>query len=153
MRLRKFGRDDDLRPAGADTIRVWMSNDQWLELLERVSATGQDRRAARRDAPDRRADRFFADLRCMLRIDDGGDHIGIFGVRSRNLGERGIGFVHTAQLEPGVRCALAIEGRGGCGVIAVGRVVWRRRLDEELYDTGVEFDHPIDVRRLIAEPA
>ena len=140
MPLRRFGQDDGPIQHGPDTVRVWMSERRWKALLKRVG--GQERRQSDRSGTDRRAPRFDASCRCLLRLDDGP---GIFTVRSRNLGAKGIGFIHAQALDPETRCSLVIENDQGAGTLASGQVVWNRRIDLDLYDTGVVFDQPIAV--------
>ena len=131
----------DLTP---DTLRLWISDQQWVSLLERIAREQSDI-----DGPRRRTEpRHPYHVTCILRLGYPGQTPGTYLVRCRNLSTGGMGFVHSAMLEPGTRCALALQGNGGAGCIVAARIAWCRPI-EQVYDVGVQFDEPIEVCRYL----
>ncbi len=161
--------DDDLEPGepGADTMRIWVSDAQWHRMLERITEASTESLGsyASRLTPAsgaRNHARIAGDFRCMIRLTgiDGRDHEeahGTFVVRTRNVGEGGIGFVHGSHVRPGVLCVAVLEPDDGSdlGWVLSGRVVWCRGLDAgdgepELFDVGVQFDAPVNIGPIAA---
>ncbi len=138
-----------------DTLRLWVSDQQWLSMLRRIEQ-GDDEGFAGggSDATgDRQHERVAGDFRCMIRLgspetpDD--DH-GTYLVRTRNVGGGGIGFVHSRELRTGVRCTVALQPVSGPGLVLAGRVAWCRAVerggeDPVDFEVGVQFDQPVDL--------
>lgn len=140
--------DEDMAPARAEhgSTRLWMSDQQWLAVLERVQR-GQplqvDDADCRRLHP--RAD--YA-CRCILRM---ADAAGTYIVRTRDLSSGGLRFVHGQPLRAGTRCTIVLQPDGGMGRILSAVVAWCSEIeyfddDIEGYEVGVKFDQPVDVR-------
>jgi len=151
-------------PGGeSDTARLWVSDQQWLSILERVERGPTDDELAAQ-ATDfaggesaatghREHARHAISFRCMIRLappkNAEADH-GTYVVHSRNISSGGLGFVHGQELHAGTRCTVALQPSTGQGVITPARVAWCRAIqcvaeDVATYDVGVQFDRPIDV--------
>lgn len=153
---------DDGLPGGSDTARLWVSDQQWLSILERVErgpvahhgADPADLAGGESDATgNRRHARLAASFRCVIRLappeNTDADH-GTYLVHSRNISTGGLGFVHDHELHAGTRCTVALQPQQGKGLIVPARVAWCRdipRLAEDVttYDVGVQFDRPINI--------
>ena len=151
--------DEGLPGSDTDTTRLWVSEQQWLSILERLkrgddapklsdkSAGASDATGARHHA--RRA----AGYRCLLRLAAPSNHEadhGTFLVRSRNLSPGGMAFAHDTELHSGTRCTVGLQRPVGEGLIVPGRVAWCRQIDRTGEDSrthhvGVQFDRPIDL--------
>ncbi|MEL7087792.1 MAG: PilZ domain-containing protein [Planctomycetota bacterium] len=151
--------DEGLAQYEADTARLWVSDQQWLSILQRVEngeseAASADLAGGASDATGHREHaRHATHFRCVIRLappqQAGADH-GTYLVHSRNISSGGLGFVHDHELHPGTRCTVALQPPTGRGLIISARVAWCReisRVAEETlrYDVGVQFDRPIDV--------
>ena len=134
---------------GGGSVRLWMSEQQWVSLLDRVSrGRGAWRGPERREARGR----LSMQMRCMLRV--GGDGSGgIFNIHSRNVSSGGLGFLHGGFIDPGTRCTVAMVSPFDHGVIASGRIAWCRPIEMDVYDAGVEFDKPIDLEPFLPDAA
>ncbi len=72
-------------------------------------------------------------------------------VSPRDLSRTGIGFYHSADLEPGFRCTMTLKALGGELVQIQSRVVRRRQVRTGVFDIGVEFEREIDTQRFVAD--
>ena len=154
--MRLSGEFEDLEPtgdcesdAGLDTLRLWMSDQQWLSLMERIARSGSDY-----GGPERRQDRkhrHSQTMRCVLRLGFPGTTPGTYMVRSRNISSDGMGFIHGCHIAPNTRCAMAIQDDDGVGLTVSGRVAWCRNIEMDTYDVGIQFDKPIEVNRFLPE--
>ena len=161
--------DDDLDTGGGgvDTMRIWVSDLQWQQMLGRITEASTESLGsyAARNTPAtgaRNHARIAGDFRCMIRLSDAAgrshdDAHGTFVVRTRNVGEGGIGFCHGTHVRPGVQCTAVLEPDDGSGVgwVLHGRVVWCRGLevtdsDPELFDVGVQFEAPVNIGPIAA---
>lgn len=147
-----FRHDEDLAPprSGYDTTRLWVSDQQWLAILERVQRgspidpvhEAEDcRRLHRREA---------FECRCLLRLSG---LAGTFIVRTRDLSPGGLCFVHGQPLKPSTRCTIALQAEAGPGRILSAVVAWCKEIeffdpDLEGYEVGVKFDAHIDTRAI-----
>ena len=161
--------DEGLERYDADTTRLWISDRQWMAILQDVEATAPSADANPEDAVERDPYRFVggagpatgdrsharhaAPFRCVLRLAPAdqphADH-GTYLVHCRNISAGGLGFVHTAPLHPGTRCTAALQPARGQGTILAARVAWSRAIqraaeDTTRYDIGLEFDRPLDI--------
>ena len=152
-----YRQDEDLAPAheGVDTTRLWVSDQQWLSILERVQR-GQPLPTEVIDTECRRLHaRVPFALRCLLRLSA---QSGTFIVRSRNISAGGLRFVHGQPLRPSTRCTIAIQTQQGMGRILGAVVTWCKEVefedpDIEAYDIGVKFDESIDTGTFIGDGA
>lgn len=151
-----------------DTARLWVSDQQWLAILDRVERGPSDEELRRQsvdyaggesDASGHREHaRHAVNFRCMIRLappQQTQDDHGTYVVHSRNISTGGLGFVHDQELHPGTRCTVALQSSEGKGLIVSARVAWCRgisRIAEDVttYDVGVHFDRPIDVSGFVA---
>ena len=142
-------------PVCRETARLWISEQQWLNLLTRVrqgvapaprvgglsGATG-----------DRRHARLAPDFMCLVRLGPAGPEgtfQGTYQVSTRNISAGGVGFVHDRPLTRGTRATVALQPPAGPGVVLSGRVAWCREIhdftDRALHQVGVQFDQPVDI--------
>ena len=140
--------DEDMAPPRAEfgSTRLWMSDQQWLAVLERVQR-GQPVLVADEDCRRLHVRTDYA-CRCILRL---GSAAGTFIVRTRDLSAGGLRFVHRHPLRSGTRCTLVLQPEGEVGRILSAVVTWCREIeyfddDLEGYEIGLKFDHPIDTR-------
>lgn len=146
-----YRRDEDMAPprAQTDTTRLWVSDQQWLAILEKVQRGGPAEVAG---ADCRRLyERTDHACRCMLRL---GDAAGTFVVRTRDVSAGGLRFVHGHALRAGTRCTIVLQPDGAMGKILSAVVAWCSEIeyfDEDIegYEIGVKFDQPIDVRKML----
>lgn len=150
--------DEPAAQREADTARLWLSEQQWLSLLERVErgeppATANLAGGASEATGQRGFARHALSFRCVIRLAPPSqmqaDH-GTYLIHSRNLSAGGMGFVHDAPLHPGTRCTVGLSPEAGRGMIVPARVAWCRPLAEHshlraLHEVGVQFDQPVDV--------
>ncbi len=137
--------DIDGDAPGAGSLRLWLSDAQWLRLLARVEREAKDYQGPNRR--DGRRSRFPVKLRCVIRMQDADGRSATYLVQSHNVSAGGLGFIHTAPLPRGSRCTIALQTEDGEGVIAAGRVAWARQIDPTVphgFEVGVQFDRPID---------
>lgn len=146
-----------------DTARLWVSDQQWLSILERVERGPSEEELAQQAADfaggesdatgHREHARHAISFRCMIRLapptNAGADH-GTYVVHSRNISTGGLGFVHDRELHAGTRGTVALQSSQGKGMIVPARVAWCRAIqriaeDVTTYDVGVQFDYSIDV--------
>ena len=143
--------DEDMAApkAQTDTTRLWVSDQQWLSILERV----QRGQPAMREPDDCRRlfERHALACRCLLRL---GDAAGTFVVRASDLSDGGLRFIHGHPLRSGTRCTIVLQPDGAMGRILSAVVAWCSELeyfDEDIegYEVGVKFDQPADMRALV----
>ncbi|MGB1126675.1 MAG: PilZ domain-containing protein [Phycisphaeraceae bacterium] len=143
--------DEDLAPASqqTDTTRLWVSDQQWLAILERVQRGQPALEAAPQEGSSRRLHpRKTFECRCLLRLSG---TAGTFVVRSQDISSGGLRFVHGHPLRPSTRCTIALQSESGPGRILSAVVAWCKEIefydpDVEAYEIGIKFDSPIDVR-------
>lgn len=146
---------DPLDDGCVGSTRLWLGEQEWISLLERIARQAADYRGPERrgltlgDRPVRHA----RDMRCMLRLGHPGDAPGTYIVRSRNISSGGLGFIHGCFIEPGTRCSIALQAEDGYGKILAGRIAWCRRVELEAHDVGVQFDESIDVGPFLLDDA
>ena len=135
-----------------DTSRLWISDNQWFALLERLGNPD-----ASYPGPETRSDdrgRVPLSCRCIMRLEaDPGQKTGTYLIRARNISEGGIGFVHDQPLPAGARCTIALQLPDGEGRIIAGHVVWCREflqldLATATFEVGVSFDEDSDLTQL-----
>jgi len=152
--------DYDFSTTDTDTTRLWVSDQQWLSILERVKRgnepeEGVDRYLGGASAATggREHSRHAVALRCVVRFappqNHGADH-GTYLVNNRNISSGGLGFVHSTAMQAGTRCTVALQPLEGGGMILPARVAWCREIQREaedpvMFEVGVQFDMPIDL--------
>ncbi len=142
---------------GLDTLRLWISDQQWITILEHIEQTSMDYEGLeRRESGSDRHNRSF---RCLLRLEASGDKPGIYLVRTRNISDGGIGFLHGLPIPTHTRCTVAMQADNGQGMIVSGRVAWCRQISLEddtqppAYEIGIQFDRVIDAAPFLDGPA
>ena len=110
-----FRHDEDMAPSrgGYDTTRLWVSDQQWLAILERVQRgqpVGFDEQTDCRRLHARES----YECKCLLRLSG---LAGTFIVRTRDLSAGGLCFVHGQPLRPSTRCTIAMQPEHGPGRI------------------------------------
>ena len=131
-----------------DTVRVWLSERQWMTVLQRIelSATGDEFVAedCQRQSPRRPA---HEQARCMIRMGHPSPQHGTYLVKLRDISDTGVGFLSREDFEPKTRCTVALQDEQGHGMVCAASVVWTRQIDESLNAVGIRFDQPIDANR------
>ena len=146
--------DEDLAPVRQDTdsTRLWVSDQQWLAILERVQR-GQP--AFEQNALDDDCRRLHTrqafECRCLLRLSG---QAGTFIVRTQDISSGGLRFVHGHPLRPSTRCTIALQSDAGPGRILSAVVAWCKEIeifdpDVDAFELGLKFDTPIDTRPFI----
>ena len=131
-----------------DTVRDWLSEDEWQQALQEVrrrpmDLTGRERRDAAR---------FDAITRCLLRVERRGSVLGMLLVRSRNLSSTGMCVIHGGRVPRRCVATVVIQGADGRGVITSGRTIWCKRVPGEkpvAHEIGIAFDAAIDVSAFV----
>lgn len=147
--------DEDMAPPPQemDSTRLWVSDQQWLAILERVQR-GQPALEASLEQDCRRLHtRESFECRCLLRLNSAA---GTFIVRSQDLSSGGMRFVHGQPLRASTRCTIALQSDNGPGRILSAVVAWCKEIeifdpDVEAYEVGVKFDNAIDVRPFVGD--
>ena len=157
--LRRPDLDEGLPGSETDTTRLWVSDQQWLSILERLKrgvdddCSPADPGGASLATGARRHARRATAFRCLLRLaapdNRKADH-GTYLVRSRNLSSGGLAFAHHTALHAGTRCTVGLQAPDGTGMILSARVAWcrlidRRAEDSMTYHVGVQFDQPVSL--------
>lgn len=143
--------DEDLTPPEqeTDTTRLWVSDQQWLAILERVQ---RGRPAVKGDAKQSDCRRLHVrqtfECRCLLRLNS---TAGTYIVRSEDISSGGLRFVHGQPLRSSTRCTIALQSEFGPGRILSAVVAWCKAIefydpDVEAYEVGIKFDNPVDIR-------
>ncbi|MCE9591523.1 MAG: PilZ domain-containing protein [Planctomycetes bacterium] len=65
-------------------------------------------------------------------------------VRTRNLSDTGVGFIHAEPVQPGTRCQIALLDLDHQLVRRRGMVACSAGSDDGLFHVGVRFDEPIN---------
>jgi PilZ domain len=140
--------DEDRRD---ETARLWLSDRQWMAILEQVERQAQDteldgddqRNAPRLTAP--------AKTQCLIRLGHPSPVHGTYLVKLRNVSATGLGFLCTDLFESGARCTVAIKNDCGRGLVSGASIIWCRPIGEGLNEVGVRFDHPINTGGLFPD--
>lgn len=148
--------DEDLAPTRQDTdsTRLWVSDQQWLAILERVQRGGPVLEDTTQQADCRRLHpRETYECRCLLRLSG---TAGTYIVRSQDISAGGMRFVHGQPLRASTRCTIALQSDHGPGRILSAVVAWCKEIefydpDLEAYEVGIKFDSAVDVRGFVAE--
>lgn len=131
------------RDAGVDSLRLWISDQRWISLLEQIARESVQRLVDERRNPAE--PRYASQIRCILRLGYPGQTPGIYLVRCHNVSSGGMGFLHGGFIQPGTRCTLGLQAIEGDGGIVSGRIAWCRQIQPEAFDVGVQFDQSVDV--------
>jgi len=131
-----------------DTVRLWISQRQWMSILQRVELNQRDDDFTDDDC-QRRSPRLPAHelTRCMIRLGHPSPSHGTYLVTLRNISTTGIGFLSAEPFEAKTRCTVALQDADGHGLVCAASVVWSRQVDEGLQAVGIRFDQPIDAQR------
>lgn len=146
-----YRHDEDLAPPAqqTDTTRLWVSDQQWLAILERVQRGQPALEQSDMDDDCRRIHtRKTFECRCLLRLSA---QAGTFIVRTRDISSGGLRFVHGQPLRPSTRCTIALQSESGPGRILSAVVAWCKEIeifdpDIDAFELGLKFDTPIDTR-------
>ena len=145
--------DEDMSPASnrIDSTRLFVSDQQWLAILERVQRGQPFEPVDDHDCRRLHTRQPYA-CRCLLRLSDAA---GTYVVRSRDISAGGLRFVHGQRLRPSTRCTIALQPEAGLGKIIAAVVAWSNPIefldeDIEAYEIGVKFDQSIDIRAFVA---
>jgi PilZ domain len=130
-----------------DTVRLWLSERQWMSVLQRVELNERD--DGYTDENQRQSPRLPAheEARCMIRLGHPSSKHGTYLVKLRNISDTGVGFISAEPFEPKTRCTVALQDAQGQGLVCAASVVWSRQIDEGLEAVGIRFDQPINAER------
>lgn len=150
--------DEDLAPPSqeTDTTRLWVSDQQWLAILERVQRGEPALEAPVETADCRRLHpRQSFECRCLLRLSGTS---GTFIVRSQDISAGGLRFVHGQPLRASTRCTIALQAENGPGRILSAVVAWCKEIEfydpgVEAFEIGIKFDAAIDIRPFVGDRA
>lgn len=136
-----------------DTVRLWLSQQQWMSVLQNTERKAQQADASQADDL-RQSPRVPApsDMNCMIRLGRNADHAGTFIVKLRDISATGLGFFSSHSFASKSRCTVALQDADGHGMVCSASVVWSRRIDDQLNDVGIQFDRPIEAHWLAGEP-
>eukprot|EP00752_Nemacystus_decipiens_P013779 g12232.t1 len=141
-------------PHETDSTRLWVSDQQWLAILERVQRGQPMLEDSVVDQDCRRLHaRASFECRCMLRLNSSA---GTYIVRSQDISSGGMRFVHGQPLRASTRCTIALQSDHGPGRILSAVVAWCKEIEfydpgVEAWEVGVKFDNAIDVRPFVGE--
>ena len=142
--------DEDLAPPTQtmDSTRLWVSDQQWLAILERVQRGQPAVESAVQEDCRRLHPRQTFECRCLLRLNSAA---GTYIVRSQDISSGGMSFVHGQPLRASTRCTIALQSDHGPGRILSAVVAWCKEIEffdpeVEAYEVGIKFDSAIDVR-------
>lgn len=132
------------------TMRLWMSDQQWLSLISRIQHSRTPHGVQRRREP-----RVPVKLHCIIRITQRGAGSATYTVRTRNISSGGIGFIHDKPMMIGAMCTVALESADQGGRVVCGRVAWCRPIPSAggPCEVGLQFDQPIDIGPIVSPPA
>ena len=147
-----------------DTSRLWLSEEQWADMVQRLRHDA-DAAPVRNVSPptgERRHGRLTSqDLSCVVRLGEavGGDNLGYgtFAIRVRDISSGGLGFLHDHPLTADTRCTLLLRAGAGTCSIETGRVAWCNRIaaplrqaaDPGLFEIGLAFDRLVSLRGVL----
>lgn len=147
--------DEDMPPARqeSDSTRLWISDQQWLTILERVQRGQPSFDTLPQGRCRRLHERTPFACRCLVRLNGAA---GTYIVRSQDISSGGLRFVHGQPLRASTRCTIALQADSGPGRILSAVVAWCKEIeffdtDVEAYEIGVKFDSVIDVRPFVGE--
>lgn len=143
---------DDRDDRRDGTVRLWISQQQWMAVLEGTERLARERESDGQQTPlvNRRENpRLPApeDARCLLRLAENASHHGTFMVKLRDVSDAGLGFYSAQPFDANTRCTVALQDLYGNGMVCSANIVWCKQVDEDLFDVGVRFDKPIDPLR------
>lgn len=149
--------DEDLAPTRQepDSTRLWVSDQQWLAILERVQRGRPLPDVPTQEDCRRLHPRQAYECRCLLRLSEAA---GTFIVRTQDISAGGLRFVHGQPLRASTRCTIALQSENGPGRILSAVVAWCKEIefydpDLEAYEVGIKFDSAIDVRSFTSDGA
>lgn len=140
---------DDALPPESQTLRLWLSDQQWMSLISRIEQQrAQAPTTDRPSAAQRRRDRRLpATLRCLLRLTRSDGTSATYAVRSTNLSRGGLGFFHDQPLPVAAACTVALEQPGRGGRVLAALVAWSSAVAgmDGVYEVGLQFAQPIEL--------
>lgn len=135
--------------------RIWLSQRQWMSVLEGTERQARESQADTDPFTDnkRESPRLPApqDTRCLIRMGDNTDEHGTYLVRLRDVSATGLGFNSAHPFAPTTRCTIALQDRGGHGLVSSARIVWCKPIEDQLHNVGIQFDQPIDAARFTCD--
>ncbi len=136
-----------------DTVRLWLSQQQWMTVLQNTERKAQQPDASQADDL-RQSPRVSApsDMNCMIRLGKNTEHVGTYIVKLRDISATGLGFYSAQNFKAKSRCTVALQDADGHGLVCAASIVWSRSINENLNDVGIQFDKPIEARWLAGEP-
>lgn len=137
------------------TLRVWLSEQQWMSLISRIEQ-GRASTTTDNDPSQRRSEpRISATFHCILRVTKSDGASATYTVRSCNLSNGGMGFVHDRELPVGAACTVALEQSGYGGRVVGATVAWSRPVEgvEGVHEVGLQFTQPIDAEAILPPSA
>jgi hypothetical protein len=124
-----------------DTLRI--SKSEWRAILTQLERDAQD--PTGRDKRRDQRKRYRAMMTLLIKmLHPGGTRI-TYLVRTRNLSNTGLGFLHGGYLHSGTRCTLALTALDGTPCPISGKIVRCRHLQGKVHEVGIRFERPINL--------
>jgi len=147
----KSDQTDPLNDRQDGTVRLWLSQRQWMSILEGTERQARDAQPDPRSFVEnkRKAPRLPApeDAGCLIRMGNNTDEHGTYLVKLRDVSTTGLGFHSAHPFAPKTRCTIALQDAQGYGLVCAARIVWCKPLDNDMHNVGIQFDKPIDAER------
>ncbi|MEM6333372.1 MAG: PilZ domain-containing protein [Planctomycetota bacterium] len=128
------------------STRLWMGRQRWDQVVAEADPATAGRR--RKLHLRRREPRHPYRVSCLVRIGEDGN-LGVYSVDTCNLSRHGLGFRHDRLLDPDTHCLIALRDSSSNVTLHAARVRWCAPIEPVGFDTGLEFEEPINVSVLI----
>ena len=142
---------DHDQPRQDGAVRLWISQRQWMAILQDTERQALQAQAPEADALDcqRQSPRLPApeDARCIIRLGENTRDHGTYLVKLRDISATGLGFNSAQPFAGKTRCTVALQDGDGHGMVTAARVVWCQPLEGGMHNVGIHFDQPIDPAR------
>jgi len=125
-----------------DTLRI--SDKQWASLLREVENNARLERTEEQECK-RPAPRHPRLMRCIVRVNHPGGTPATYLVRTRNISEGGLGFLHGGYLHTNTPCVILMQTNDKQSLVIEGKVAWCRLVQGRCHEIGVQFNKPITV--------
>ncbi len=130
-----------------DTLHL--TEAQWKALAERLNDTEPYQMGRRRH--ERLSYRKLIQIAVAIQLPNG--QWAAYAVRSRNISEGGIGFIHGMFVHTGTACRVILKTSDGDTVCVEGVVKCCVLLTGNAHHIGVQFNQEIDIEKFVIAPS